>query len=293
MAREGNGTGGAADPRPGALVVSLLGDFDRSGGRELRLKALVALGEDLGISGPTMRVTLARLRDRGWFDVRREGRESVYRLTATCLRALDDGRRRIFRDPAGPWSGEWSMVIYTVPEADRHTRDELRRQLSWLGFGPLAPATWVCPQPRLDAVANATASLTSARLTLLTTRTSGLAADRAIAARCWDLDHLGADYQRFVTSIRARLAQWQRDLPGERAAFTDRIGLLDAYRGFPTRDPQLPAELQPPGWTGDEAFALFDRAHRLLVERSGNYYGHLAAPERQPEAHLSAHAELK
>ena len=257
-------------------MASLLGDFDRSGGRELRLKALVELGEDLGISGPTTRVTLARLRERGWFDVRREGRESVYRLTATCLRALDEGRRRIFREPAGPWSGMWSMVIYTVPEADRQTRDEVRRQLRWLGFGPLAPATWVCPQPRLDDIANATAALTSARLTLLTTRTSGPAADRAMAARCWDLELLGEDYQRFVIATRTRLAQWQRVPLDERAAFVERIRLLDAYRAFPARDPQLPAELQPPGWPGDEAFQLFERAYRLLERLSGNYYQHLA-----------------
>jgi phenylacetic acid degradation operon negative regulatory protein len=272
-----NRTAVSQEPRPGALVVCLLGDLDRSGGRELRLKALVSLGEQLGISGPTMRVTLARLRERGWFDVRREGRESVYRLTPACLSALDHGRRRIFRDPVGPWQGEWSMVIYTVPEADRQARDEVRKQLSWLGFGPLAPATWVCPQPRLDDVANATAGLASARLMLLTTRTSGLAADRAMAGRCWDLDALGADYGRFVTRIRTRLAYWQRGRLDEREALVERIRLLDAYRGFPERDPQLPLELQPAGWAGDEAFTLFDRAHRLLADMSGNYYQHLAA----------------
>ncbi|MGH3250103.1 MAG: hypothetical protein ACRDOI_28420, partial [Trebonia sp.] len=184
--------------RPAALVADLLGDFNRIGGREMRLKALVALGGELGISAPTMRVTLARLREQGWFEVRREGREAVYRLTPSFRRDLAEGGRRVFRPAPGPWPGEWSMVIYTVPVSDRQTRDELKKQLVWLGFGPLAPATWICPQPRLDDIANAAARLPAARLTLLVTRTSGLAADRALAARCWDLDALGADYAGYI-----------------------------------------------------------------------------------------------
>lgn len=258
--------------RPGTLVIDLLGDFNRIGGREMRLKSLVVLGEELGIPGPTMRVTLARLRERGWFEVRREGREAVYRLTSSCLHALSEGGRRIFRPPPGPWPGEWSMVIYTVPESDRQTRDDLKKQLVWLGFGPLAPATWICPHPRLDDIANAAATLPVAKLRLLVTRTSGLAADRALAARCWDLDFLGADYSAYIKALRARLPGYQHgDLYG-RTVLAERVRLVHNYRRFTRRDPQLPAELQPAGWPGDEAHRLFEQAHSLLATSSAEDY---------------------
>jgi phenylacetic acid degradation operon negative regulatory protein len=257
---------------PGSLVLDLLGDIDRTGRKEIRLKTLVALGEQLGISAPTMRVTLNRLRERGWFDVRRDGRESTYHLQPECLRALGEGKRRIFRDPTATWRGEWSMVIYTVPESDRQVRDELRKRLGFLGFGPLAPATWVCPHPRLDEVANAGAGLPSARLSLLTTRTSGLAADRAMAASCWELDELGASYARFVRSVRSRLSAGLLDHPDPATAMVERVHLVNGYRQIVWRDPQLPVELQPAGWPGDEAHQLFDRVHDALLEGSAHLY---------------------
>ncbi|MCS5734547.1 PaaX family transcriptional regulator [Herbiconiux daphne] len=258
--------------RSGALVIDLLGDFNRIGGRELRLKALVELGEQLGIAGPTMRVTLARLRERGWFDVEREGRESIYRLSPLALVAIHEGGQRLHRPAPERWAGEWSMVIYTVPESDRQTRDELRRQLAWLGFGPLAPATWIRPRPQLDDIANAVAALSAARLTLLTTRTSGLAEDRAIAARCWDLDALGADYSDFIRDVRAKLPSYREAALDGREALVARIQLVHAYRSFTRRDPQFPVDLQPAGWQGDEARRLFEDAHSLLSEGSADYY---------------------
>ncbi len=264
------------DIRPSALVVDLLGDFNRTGCREIRLKALVALGEELGVPGPTMRVTLARLRERGWFAIHRDGRESVYRLTATGVGVIEEGGRRIFSSAPEPWRGEWSMVIYTVPESDRQTRDELRKQLVWHGFGPLAPATWICPQPRLDDIAGATANLPSARLTLLTTRTSGLAEDRALAGRCWDLEALAADYKGFVGRIRARWPRYEHAALDGRSALVERIRLVHDYRRLIRQDPQLPVELQSTEWPGEEARQLFRRAHALLATRAPNHSVHAA-----------------
>lgn len=252
-------------PRSSALVIDLLGDLDKVGIRELRLKALVALGEKLGIPGPTMRVTLARLRKRGWFSVEREGRESIYRLTPLCLRVLNDGARRIFRPPLEAWTGNWSMVIYTVPESDRRTREELRKRLMWQGFGPLAPATWICPHPRLEALAEATADLTAARLTLLTTQTSGLSADRALVARGWDVTQLGADYREFIRAQRLRASRYRPGGLDAAAALVERVTLVHRYRRLAREDPQFPPELQPAGWPGDEARELFRDAHQLLA----------------------------
>ena len=255
-----------------AYIFDLLGDYARVGGDEIKLKALVALGEKLGISPATMRVTAARMREEGWLAVRREGREAYYSMTRKTLQLLDEGRRRIFRPEPPPWSGEWSMVIYTVPESDRATREKLRRDLAWLGFGPLAPATWVSPHPSLDRVADVGATLTNARLELVTMRATDVAQDRSIAARCWDLAGLNSEYETFIRDLRLALPRYRSGMMDGAEALEARINLVHAYRHFPYRDPSLPAELQPPGWLGEQARVLFNEAHELLLPGSEEYY---------------------
>lgn len=264
-------------PSARALIFDLLGDHVRAGGGEIRLKTLVALGEVLGVSSATMRVMVARMREEGWLTVRREGRESLYSLTHKTLRLLDEGRQRIFRSEPPPWSGEWSTVIYTVPESDRPTREQLRRDLAWLGFGPLAPATWVSPHAILDRVADIGASLPNARLELVTMRASDIAADRAIAARCWDLEALNVEYAAFIREVRLELPKYRFGELDGAEGLAARVNLVHKYRHFPYRDPGLPAELQPAGWLGEQARVLFNEAHELLVPASQKYYGSVVA----------------
>jgi phenylacetic acid degradation operon negative regulatory protein len=261
-----------SQPKARALIFDLLGDYVRFSGGEIRLKALVALGEQLGISSPTMRVTVARMRQENWLEVRREGRESIYSLTVKCLRLLDEGRQRIFRDEPPPWSGEWSMVIYTVPESDRPTREQLRRDLAWLGFGSLAPATWVSPHPLLDRVAEIGAALPNARLELVKMRASDIAADRSIAARCWDLAALNTEYAAFIREVRLQLPNYRSGRLDGAESLVARIELLHSYRHFPYRDPGLPADLQPAGWLGEQARVLFNEAHELLAPTAQAHY---------------------
>jgi len=255
-----------------SIIFDLLGDYIRYCGGEIRLKTLVALGESVGVASPTMRVMVARMREEGWLDVRREGRESVYSMTRKCLRLLEEGRQRIFPDEPPPWSGEWAMVIYTVAESDRPSREQLRRDLSWLGFGPLAPATWVSPHPLLARVAEIGAGLPNARLELLTMKAVDIAADRSIAARCWDLEGLNLDYAKFLQELRLDVRNHRSGMLDGEEALRARINLVYSYRHFAYRDPGLPAELQPAGWLGEQARRLFRETDKLLDPSVRDFY---------------------
>jgi phenylacetic acid degradation operon negative regulatory protein len=92
-----------------------------------------------------------------------------------------------------------------------------------------------------------------------------------MAARCWDLAGLGADYAGFVDRLDALpsgddLAR----LPGPEALRL-RIELVSAYRTFPFRDPDLPGELLPEGWPGRRAHQLFVAAHDALAGPADRY----------------------
>jgi len=257
--------------KPRAIVFDLFGDHLRYLGGSARMQALSELLEVFGVGLSTTRVVLSRMRKEGWFETRRDGRQTVYSLTEQSWRLLDQGRTRIFHRSSEPWDGSWRMVIYAVPEQARAERERLRRTLAWHGFGPLAAATWISPHSRLQEVEAALAEMPASRWDLLTCFSRGPDADRETAARCWDLEGLGRDFAELVSSLEqlppsAELAA----LPGPEA-LRRQVELVSAYRAFPFRDPDLPAELLPEGWPGARAHALFVAAHDALHEPARDY----------------------
>ena len=245
-----------------SLVFDLFGDYLRYRGGEVRLRGLVSLMGCFEVPESTVRVVVTRLRKEGWLVSRREGRETVYSLSDAAWTLLDEGRERIFERATGPWDGQWHMIVYMVPESDRALREQLRKKLSWLGFGPLSSSVWVSPHDRVRQVRDAFAGEASVRLDVFRSRSEGADADRGIAARAWDLGELDRAYADLLATYRPRLGIY-RNLRGADALF-ERMRLVHDYRRFPFRDPDLPPELLPAGWPGREAHQLFIEAHSLL-----------------------------
>lgn len=256
--------------KPRSLVFDLFGDHLRYHGGAVPTQSLVELLAVFAVGEPTARIALARMRREGWFDTRREGRQAVYTLTDKSWLLLDEGRTRIFERAQPTWDGQWRMVIYAVPEQDRAERERLRRTLSWLGFGPLATATWVSSHERLDDVERALPD-TSARLDLLTCRSRDRATDLDMVERCWDLEALGRDYQDFVTRLEELPATSDLARLSGPDALRLRIELVSSYRHFPFRDPDLPVELLPAEWPGHRAHELFLAAHEALARPAEDF----------------------
>jgi phenylacetic acid degradation operon negative regulatory protein len=250
-----------------SLVFDLFGDYLRYRGGEVRLRTLVALMACFEVPEPTARVVAGRLRREGWLAGRRDGRETSYRLTPAAWELLDEGRARIFQRAHGPWDGRWHMVIYSVPEARRPVRDQLRKQLAWLGFGPLAPSVWVSPHDRVARLRAGLPAGGPVRLDTFQAGSEGATADRDIAGRAWDLVGLDRDYRALLDRYRPLLATYREGLP-PREALVARTRLMHDYRRFPFRDPDLPPELLPAGWSGRAAHEVFLEAHGLLRARA-------------------------
>ncbi len=258
------------------LVADLVDEhLDRLTGDPVRLQTLIALLDDLGVSEPTSRVALAGLRQEGSLLASRTGRETRY-LPTDRLRA---DRRRQEERMAGRlqrWDGCWRMVIYTVPETRRATRERFRRTLGRHGFGMLAPSTWISPHEiALEEVRTELAAEPAARVEVLRAQPSATGhpgtdrwdADRGLAHRCWDLRGLAAGYRELADVFDRQL---DRPLPRGAAALRAHLDAVLVFRATAGADPFLPAELLPPDWPGQQA-----------CDAWGALIGRLAEPARE------------
>jgi phenylacetic acid degradation operon negative regulatory protein len=277
-------TPGPVAQRPPRLLLTLLGDYWWQRTESLPSAAIVGLLAEFGVSDSAARAALSRLTRNGLLVTSRSGRRTFVRLSRRAADVLDDGGRRIFSFGAtpAPWDGMWSLVAFSIPEEHRSARDELRKELRWLGFAPLYDGLWVCPRDhagdvmaRLKDLGISTA--TAFRATALPAATAAgavgqAAADRAggalvtadIPARAWDLSGLRDRYQEF-TEFAALLRD--QTVAGEITtadALVARTRVMNEWRAFPAMDPDLPYELLPPAWPRAAARDLFITCYDLL-----------------------------
>lgn len=256
---------------PRSLVLNLFGDYLRYAGGEAKLGELTEIMTSFGVEPAAIRVSMSRLRKEDWFTTRKEGRETVYTLSGRMLDLLTEGRARIFRRRNDPWTGRWTMVIYQVPESERAVREQLRKQLAWTGFGQLSPSTWLAPHDLSAEAKELAARHECARVDVLWCGSDDAGAARDLARRCWDLDTLGRDYRTFLGNY-GHLDNAQGNLNKDgRQALVERTRLINDFRRFPFRDPELPEQLQPQNWPAPAAFSLFRRVHEQLGPQANAY----------------------
>ncbi len=246
-------------------------------GGEIGLQALVRGLACFGVSADAVRITVSRMSREGWLAPRRVGRRGYYSLTPRSWALLDEGRTRIFQRQQRPWDGQWCLLLYSVPETERAARGRLRKALAWLGFGALAPSTWLSPHDqaaRLDALL--TEHGLAERAQVFFARSRGAAEDRALVGRCWDLAALEQRYQAFLAAYAPRLPDYAAGALSDEQCFIERIHLVDDYRRFPFLDPDLPAALLPRPWQGDEAHRVFVAAYEALRAPAFRYFDALA-----------------
>jgi len=255
--------------KPRALILDIFGGYLRYVGSEVKAGDLVVLLGTLGVEPAATRMTLSRLKQEGWFTTRRVGRETIYRLSDHLLDILDEGRARIFAEYEDEWDGWWTQVVFQTPESDRALREQIKKQLAWLGFGMLTPSTWLSPRNAKAEALKLQPEFRAASIDVLASRTDDIEVDRSLVARCWDLAGLDSDYRRFIDDHRHLLAL-APTLRGP-AALEVRTEIVSTYRHFPFRDPSLPIALRPDGWPGATAHDLFLTVHRSLAAAAVAY----------------------
>ena len=246
--------------RPTPWIVTLFATYARAHDNWLPIAAVVALMADLGVDGPAVRSSISRLKRRGVLAGERRDGVAGYALSGDTLELLAEGDVRIFRHHRASVDDGWVVVMFSVPEAERDRRHELRTSLTRLGFGTVTAGVWVAPG-HLSTVVRAALDRRglSPYADVFAGRHVAFGDLAAKVRRWWDLAELDALHGDFLAQYAGLAAPAS---PVE--AFRAYVPMLTSWRRLPYRDPGIPLALLPPGWTGVAAGELFDTLHRAL-----------------------------
>src|SRR3954466_14251561 len=184
---------------PRSLLMTFFGAFLRRLGGWIAVADLIALMAELDLDAQSVRSSVSRLKRRGVIASERRAGAAGYRLTERGEGILRAGDARIFARARRPG---WLLVVFSIPEAQRALRHRLRAGLAGLGLGPVAPAVWIAPAQLEQEVRALVGQLgLQDRVELFAAQALG-----GNPAHWWDLEHIAAEYRRYVAAWEPALA---------------------------------------------------------------------------------------
>lgn len=255
--------------RAGSLITTVFGDAIAPRGGTVWLGSLIRAMADFGVSERLVRTSVFRLAKDGWLQSRQIGRRSYYSLTDEGRERFAQATHRIYGEPVQDWDGEWCLLLLSA--LDTATKDVVRKECGWLGFGAMSANVLAHPSPDfadLD-VTMRRLGVADALVVLRGQTIRGDQAMRNIARDSWNLDDIDARY----TSFLQRFRPVYRSVSGtsrisDKWAFIVRTLLIQEYRKVLLRDPWLPSDLLPADWHGAAAYQLCRNLYRAVHARA-------------------------
>lgn len=262
--------------RASSLIMTLYGDAIEPRGGTVWLGSLFGLLEPVGINERLVRTSVFRLTKDQWLTAEKTGRRSYYSLTGAGRRRFEKAFRRVYSPAVAGWDGRWNLVM--LPQTTPEKRKEVRQELEWQGFGPLAAGVMACPRAdRADLLATLRELGVEDEAIVFRTEAIEALASKALQLQVresWNLDVLGQHYEEFLGLFRPLWAA-VREAPAldPQQCFLARLLLIHEYRKLVLRDPELPEELLPSGWEGRAARQLCRNLYRALYEGAEQWLG--------------------
>ncbi|GAB3043708.1 phenylacetic acid degradation operon negative regulatory protein PaaX [Virgibacillus ainsalahensis] len=264
-------------PNTRSMIFTLYGDYIRRYGNEIWIGSLIELLEAFEQNPQAVRAAISRMHKQNWLASRKEGNKSYYSLTKQGINRMNEAAGRIYQIEPKHWDGKWRMFLYTIPEKKRQIRDELRKELTWSGFGFLSNSLWVTPND-LSSELNDIIERYNIEdyVHVFTSENIGPKSDEQIIKECWNIDYLNERYEVFINRYQEkyemdRLRMERGDISAKEC-FVNRTKLVHYYRKSLFIDPGLPRELLPKKWMGEKAAKLFNNYYNLLVQPANMFY---------------------
>lgn len=256
--------------------MTVFGDSIAPHGGGVWLGSLIELLMPFGISDRLVRTSVFRLADEGWLEAKREGRRSLYSLTAAGLRRFERAYRRIYAPPDSHWEGIWTLLFAPPGSIDSIERGSLRKELQWEGFSMIAPGVFAHPSSNVEVLEEilGRAEVSGKLFVCQATEMEQVSTRplRDLVAHSWELAPVMDGYQQFIAqfgSLMKLLGNRKTTEPEQ--SFVIRTLLMHAFRRVQLHDPLLPPELLPADWPGAAAYDLCRRIYLLTYADAEQY----------------------
>lgn len=149
-----------------------------------------------------------------------------------------------------PWDGRIYLITYDISEERKPDRDLLRETLKRVGCGYLQNSVWLTPyNPKGILETFVEEHSLHGSIIVSDTGTDGAVGSRSLKElirEVYNLDELNDRYKSFLYKFSK----------GKKGPAADTVA--SHYLSILQDDPQLPFELLPTGWRGDEAYEFYE-----------------------------------
>lgn len=235
----------------------------------LSAAALVELLGGLDVEPGAARSSISRLKGKEILDHISTTDGPHYALHPDTRAQQKWNVQRVFA-PARSSTGEpWALIIFSVPEPNRQHRYALKRKLSSLGFGFVAPGVAIAPKSSLEEALFRLKQHEFLDYITYFTADYGESSDLQMKVRqWWDLGTLEQRYREFIDQY-APMLDTLHSANGQSAvtegeALSLYVPLFTRWKTFPYQDPNIPLRLLPVGWPAPRAKFIFLQLHEFL-----------------------------
>ncbi|MEM9279702.1 MAG: PaaX family transcriptional regulator C-terminal domain-containing protein [Pseudomonadota bacterium] len=259
-----------------SIIVTVFGDAIVPRGGVISLSSLQDILSRLDIEPNAVRTAMSRLARDGWVKRRKVGRQSFYDLAESGMALFESATARIYAMKSPDWDGRFELVLRT--EDDQKSRISVQRRMRQKGYGSPVNGLYIRPLAKNESVEHTEDALAVMEAGNLVT---GSLSD--FIERSWRISDLNSRYENLIDKYSRVLALVQQHgLREPLDCMAVRVLLIHDWRRLVLQDVDLPGELKPQDWVGEDARALVSEIYHLILPGSECFLdGCFATPEQK------------